>query len=262
MPMRRPRDPGRWIAVAVLAVLFVVGFQPVSAFGLLEVLFPRILWRIETERPLVALSFDDGPSPEHTARVLDILARHGARATFFLIGTRASAHPALVRRMREEGHETANHYLTSGSALGDSRAAFVDKLLRTEQILGRPADRKLFRPPGGLIWPSQLTELERRGYVCVLGSAYPYDPKHPPAAYIRWLVAKNLRPGAIVVLHDGIADPSRTIAALDGILEAGREKGLRFVGVGELLAVTSRSPGSAAARAARRSSPWSPRCPA
>ena len=254
------RRRGLWLAFPALAALFVVGYQPVAAFGVLEALFPRVVWRVESAQPLVGLSFDDGPSPDNTAAVLDILARHQARATFFLIGTRAAAHPELVRRIREEGHEVGSHYISTGSALWDSRATFAEKLLRTEQILQLPAGRRLFRPPGGLIRPSQLAELESRGYLCVLGSAYPYDPRRPPAGYMTWLVAKNLRPGAIVILHDGIADPSRTIAALDGILEAGRRKGLRFVSVGELLAVTSRSPGSAAARAARRSSPWCPRC--
>ena len=69
----------------------------------------------------------------------------------------------------------------------------------------------------------------------MLGSAYPYDPLRPPAGYIRWLVAKNLAPGVIVILHDGIRDPSRTLSSVDAILDAGRRKGLHFVTVGELL---------------------------
>ena len=69
----------------------------------------------------------------------------------------------------------------------------------------------------------------------MLGSAYPHDPSHPPVAYIEWLVEKNLVPGAIVILHDGIADPSRTLEALPRILAAGKDRGLRFVSVGALL---------------------------
>lgn len=66
-------------------------------------------------------------------------------------------------------------------------------------------------------------------------AAYPFDPAHPPAGYIRWLVGKNLAPGTIVILHDGIADPSRMLQSLDAILDEGRRRGLRFVPVGELL---------------------------
>jgi hypothetical protein len=80
-----------------------------------------------------------------------------------------------------------------------------------------------------------MRQAEAQGYRVVLGSAYPYDPSHPPPAYIQWLVAKNLAPGVIVILHDGIADPSRMIAVLDPILAAGERKGLRFVPIGTLL---------------------------
>ena len=87
-----------------------------------------------------------------------------------------------------------------------------------------------------LAWPWQLKRARQLGYTCVLGSAYPHDPAHPPVGYIRWLVKKNLVPGAIVILHDGIADPSRGIEALPDILIAGRERGLQFVTVGVLMA--------------------------
>jgi peptidoglycan/xylan/chitin deacetylase (PgdA/CDA1 family) len=213
----------------------VVVTQPLGAYELLQSIFPEILWRVDTAQPLVGLSFDDGPSPEHTPELLGLLSRHGARATFFLIGTRAAAHPRLVARIRGEGHEVANHYLTDGSILTTSDERFEQALVRTEHLLRLEGARKLFRPPGGLARPSQLQRARSRGYTCVLGSAYPFDPSRPPSAYIRWLVTKNLAPGVIVILHDGIADPSRTLAALDGILAAGTRKGLRFVSVGTLM---------------------------
>lgn len=214
----------------------VVVTQPPILFDVLGGLFPRIVWRVETAQPLVALSFDDGPAPDHTPQVLDILARHGAHATFFLIGERAAAHPQIVANIREGGHELGNHYWGIGSALSASDAEFSDSLLRTEKTLSLRGPLKLFRPPGGRIRSSQLSEAQRLGYTCVLGSAYPYDPAHPPAAYIRWLVTRNLAPGVIVILHDGIADPSRTLAALDEILDDGQRKRLRFVTIGTLLA--------------------------
>ena len=214
----------------------MVAVQPPVVFRVLERLFPRILWRVETSQPLVALTFDDGPSPTFTPQVLDILARHGAHATFFLIGGRALARPDLVARIRADGHEVGNHWWKDVSTRRASVPEYLELLRRTEDVLGLvDASPKLFRPPGGRIKPAQLTATLERGYVCVLGSAYPYDPTHPPAAYIRWLVSKNLEPGAIVILHDGIRDPSRSIEALPGILEAGSAKGLRFVSVGDLL---------------------------
>ena len=95
--------------------------------------------------------------------------------------------------------------------------------------------RKLFRAPGGVAWPRQLRLAREYGYTCVLGCAYPHDPMRPPVWYMRWLIEKNLRPGTIVILHDGISDASRSVRALPDVLVAGRKKGLRFVSVGELM---------------------------
>jgi peptidoglycan/xylan/chitin deacetylase (PgdA/CDA1 family) len=224
-----------FVGALLLAAAVVVMTQPLWAFAALARAMPHVLWRVETGQPLVALSFDDGPAPDHTPQVLEILGRHRARATFFLIGERAAVHPELVDRIRAEGHEVGNHYFTIHSTLRASDDAFVADLVRTEQVLGLHGSIKLFRPPGGRIRASQLKRAEEHGYRVVLGSAYPYDPSHPPSAYIRWLVTKNLAPGVIVILHDGIADPSRMIAALDAILTAGEREGFRFVSIGELL---------------------------
>jgi peptidoglycan/xylan/chitin deacetylase (PgdA/CDA1 family) len=214
---------------------FILVWQPLWAYDVLARAFPRFVWRVPTRQPLVALSFDDGPAPDHTPQVLEILARYDAHATFFLIGNRVVAHPGTVERIRAGGHEVANHHYTLRSTLRMTDAEFLDGLRDTESALKLDGPVKLFRPPGGRIRGRQLDEAIRRGYTCVLGSAYPFDGQRPPAAYIRWIVSKNLAPGTIVILHDGIADPSRSIAALPGILEAGRRQGLRFVSVGTLL---------------------------
>jgi peptidoglycan/xylan/chitin deacetylase (PgdA/CDA1 family) len=228
--------------ILVAGVALVAGCQvvywtePSVGFSLLERLTPRLVYRVKTERPLVALTFDDGPHPTFTPQVLDILERHGAKATFFLIGERALSQPALVARIKGAGHEVGNHYFMDATTLGHSDADFLGYLERTERAVGIDRAPKLFRPPGGVAWPGQLRLARSRGYVCVLGSAYPHDPVHPPVWYIRWLTSKNLAPGAIVILHDGISDPTRSIAALPAILAAGQGKGLQFVSVGALLA--------------------------
>lgn len=216
------------------AVVAVV--QPLWAFALAARIEPRIVWRVDVAEPLVALSFDDGPAPDHTPEVLAILARHDARATFFLIGDRAAAYPQWIEKLRAGGHEVGNHYIGPGSTLRASDEEFLANLRRTEQILQMKGPTRLFRPPGGRIRSSQLRLAIDQGYTVVLGSAYPYDPAHPPSSYIRWLVTKNLAPGVIVILHDGIADPSRMLSALDSILAEGQRQGVQFVPIGELLA--------------------------
>jgi peptidoglycan/xylan/chitin deacetylase (PgdA/CDA1 family) len=226
-----------FLAVCLLAGLGagVILYQPLWAFDLLAHFYPRIVWRVSTRAPLVALTFDDGPDPIHTSQVLDILARHRAHATFFLIGERAAKQPDLVSQIRRAGHDVGNHSYTIHSMQHASDEVFLRNLLQTEDELMLHSPSKLYRPPGGIVRASQLDLAAAHGYRCILGSAYPYDPAHPPAGYIRWLVSKNLAPGVIVILHDGIPDPSRSIAALDGILAAGEQKGLHFVTVGELI---------------------------
>ena len=94
------------VAVALLAVGFVVFWiEPLAVLGVLERLTPNFIYRVRTERPLAALSFDDGPHPEFTPQVLEILKRLDAKATFFLIGERALRNPELVSRIRDAGHE-------------------------------------------------------------------------------------------------------------------------------------------------------------
>jgi peptidoglycan/xylan/chitin deacetylase (PgdA/CDA1 family) len=236
VPRRKRLVRTLWIAGAlVFAWQIIFWTEPAVALAVAARLAPNIVWRVPIDKPFVALSFDDGPDPTHTPQVLDVLERYGAHATFFLIGDRAKSHPELVQRIKAAGHEVGNHYFMDGSALGHSDAEFLGYLDRTELAIGIPGQRKLFRPPGGIAWPSQLRLARERGYTPVLGSAYPHDPVRPPVWYIRWLVVKNLGPGAIVILHDGIRDPTRSIEALPQILAAGKRKGLQFVSVGTLL---------------------------
>jgi peptidoglycan-N-acetylglucosamine deacetylase len=215
--------------------LLVFWIEPLAALSVLERLTPNVTYRVPTNLHLVALSFDDGPHPTFTPQVLEILQRHDAKATFFLIGERALRHPEMVSRIKAAGHEVGNHYFMNGPTLRHSDADFVGYLEQTESAIGILAGPKLFRPPGGVAWPGQLRLARASGYECVLGCAYPHDPIHPPVWYIRWLIGKNLVPGAIVILHDGIRDPSRSVGALPHILTAGRQRGLRFVPIGALM---------------------------
>ena len=227
------------LACVIVGAIALFGFfafwtEPLWLLPALERLTPKIVYRVRTRLPLVALSFDDGPHPSFTPQVLDILQRYDCKATFFLIGDRALCHPDVVAAIRSRGHEIGNHYSSNVSTLGHSDATFLRNLEQTEAALGLREKPAVFRPPGGVAWPRQIKLALVRGYTCVLGCAYPHDPMHPQVWYIRWLVEKNLVPGAIVILHDGISDPSRSIHALPHILEAGQRKGICFVSISEL----------------------------
>lgn len=225
------------VAGGALAIIGLVLFwtEPLFVLGALERLTPKIVYRVRTHLPLVALSFDDGPHPTFTPQVLEILERQDVKATFFLIGERVLRHADILARIKAGGHEVGNHYVRNAPTLGHSDTEFVRNLEQTERALGGTEGLKFFRPPGGAAWSTQIKLARERGYTCVLGCAYPHDPMHPPVWYIRWLVEKNLVPGAIVILHDGISDAKRSLQALPHILAAEQKKGLRFVSIGELM---------------------------
>lgn len=227
------------LGLGVALALFIFWAEPLFALGALERLTPQLLYRVRTDHKLVALSFDDGPVPIFTPQVLDILETYHAKATFFLIGERAARNPELVLRIKSAGHEVGNHYSRNGPMVFDSDREFLMNLERAEAAAGlsdRSASRtKLFRPPGGWARPRQVELARQRGYITVLGDAYPHDPMRPPVWYIRWLVEKNLAPGTIIILHDGISSARRTIQALPGILAEGCRRGFSFVSIGELM---------------------------
>lgn len=244
-----PKDAlRRWTlrAIKVLAgALLIAGTllvtQPLWAFTVVERVFPRIVWRVATQEPWIALTFDDGPDAEHTPRILALLARHQAKATFFMIGDRALGNPEIVKLVRAGGHEIGNHYYRNGSALRMNHDRYVEDLMRTEKVLALEGQRKLFRPPSGLVSEGQLDILEARGYRSVMGTVYPFDTSRPPSAYVRWLITKNLAPGSIVILHDGARDPTNMLAALEQILAEATASGLRFVTVSTLLDAAAKS---------------------
>lgn len=188
-----------------------------------------------------ALTFDDGPNREATPAILDVLARHGARATFFTLAANVRREPHLVRRMADEGHEVAAHgdlhvplpFLLPGGIRREVRRS-VSAILAA----GGPPPR-FYRPPFGFMMPGQAAFVRRLGVEPVLGNIYPEDPHRPGVERIVRRVVTRLTGGSIVILHDGGAfgpvERAQTIAALEPILHHAADAGLRPVTVGALL---------------------------
>jgi peptidoglycan/xylan/chitin deacetylase (PgdA/CDA1 family) len=232
----RPRRLRRLLLLTALALTASLAVQPPFVAELVSRVASSIVWKARTSRPIVALTFDDGPDPVYTHPVLDLLAREKAKATFFLVGGRARQHPEIVKRIRAEGHEVGNHTDSHGRTLFQSDARFEQELIDGEKALELGGSKvKLFRPPGIWLRSSHQTLAARHGYLTVLGSAYAFDPYKPPVRYIEWVITRGLRPGAIVVLHDSGGDRSHTLAALPAILRAARDKNLQLVTLSELL---------------------------
>jgi len=191
----------------------------------------------------VYLTFDDGPNPGVTERILDTLAEHGVPAAFFVVGGYAERFPALVRRIADGSHEIGNHTWShvklhrSGPARVRAELERTDAVLR--DLLGRPV--RLFRAPHGYRTPLVTRAAARLGYSVVGWSLGVWDTARPGAEEIRRRVRSRLRGGGILLLHDGdgYAMPGareQTADALPGIIRDARAAGLIFAPLGELLA--------------------------
>lgn len=232
MARARPALAGVLCALlVVLAALWVLsGGEP-----------NRRLRRVATTRRLVALTFDDGPDPRWTPKVLALLARTGAHATFFLIGRNAEAHPDLVRQELASGEGIGNHTWDHPDLRRLDRAEVAAELEQGAvaiNAVGAPVPR-LFRPPKGLSDSTVDQVVAGRGDRTVywdLAVEHWVNHRRHPARGVDALLAR-VRPGSIILAHDGgIPDRTRTVEALPRLLDGLGRRGYRVVSLDELLA--------------------------
>ncbi|MDD5200264.1 MAG: glycosyltransferase [Terrimicrobiaceae bacterium] len=195
-----------------------------------------------------ALTFDDGPDPYWTPRILDILKRRGVHATFFLIGENAERNPALVRRILAEGHEIGSHTYTHPNLGLASPQQVKLELNATQRLIESITGRSttLFRPPYDAdSEPTDVNELapleiaDRMNYITVLESIDPEDWDRPGEREIVRRVKSQLDSGTNILLHDGGGDREQTVKALPRILDYIEARGDRIVSLHDLLGTTA-----------------------
>lgn len=190
----------------------------------------------------IALTYDDGPNDPHTPRLLDVLSKHNINATFFLIGRYVRQRPEIARQIVRAGHTVGNHTFTHPlltfkseteirQQLSDCRAALEDAI---------GAHSNLFRPPFGGRRPAVLRLARELGLQPVMWSVTGYDWSAPPAAVIERKVAKQIRGGDVILLHDGGhnqmgADRSQTIIATDHLISRQKSQGYDFVTIPRMM---------------------------
>ena len=221
------------IVLLVLAVL--AWWQPRFAVRWIAYLCPDVTFFVETEQPVVALTLDDGPHAATTPRLLDVLADHQAHATFFLIGGNILGNEAIVQRLVHEGHEIGNHHMAERPSIRLSPEEFERQLLQAHSLLVQFGGARWFRPGSGWFNGRMLAQLQRHGYACVLGTAYPEDVIRSPW-YLSRHILSNTRSGSIIVLHDGAKRGDQTADVLRRLLPALRQRGYRVVTISELMA--------------------------
>lgn len=193
------------------------------------------LWTGSPGRRVVALTFDDGPRRGPTERILHILRQHDARATFFVVGRHAAANPDLVAQMAHSGMEIANHSFTHPNLTRLNHRAVQAELIRTSACIAHITGRvpRFFRPPGGRVNDRVLAVAGSAGLrACMWTVNAEYSEHIGPQSVVQHVLSQ-VRPGAVVLLHNG---SSATLTALPEILAALKRRGYEFVTVSELAA--------------------------
>jgi len=191
-----------------------------------------LFWRVPKERNSWALTFDDGPHPVITPKLLDVLESHGAKATFFLTGKSAGRWPRLVDQIAERGHFIASHGYSHNREWWRGRETMRVELDDTETALGKHLSTpKFFRPPFGLLGPGWWYAARDREYRLMMWNLASQDWIDDDAQRVADRVSARLAPGKIVLFHECRAQTSEgyhhTIRAVDQVLSDARARGLR-----------------------------------
>ena len=191
--------------------------------------------QVNITEKVVAMTFDDGPHPSLTPKLLDILKARNIKCTFFVIGKQVKMYPNIIRRMIEEGHEVANHTWTHASLTSRSDAQIRSELQQSEDALVAVANYRphLIRPPYGAI-NTRIKQLmfSEFGYSTIMWSVDPQDWRRPGVSVVTSRLVNGAHPGAIMLAHD-IHPP--TIEAMPGMFDQLLAKGYQFVTVSQLM---------------------------
>lgn len=185
--------------------------------------YPQALMRLRTEKKELVLTFDDGPDPESTPGILEILERHNTRALFFCTGRNAEKYPELTGRIRSAGHKTGNHGYDHIDGLRYSEKDYAENAIRGAEF----TSTEIFRPPYGRMRKSQY-RLMAGNYRIIMWDLMPYDfdNRMKPGKCLD-IMKKKTRPGSIIVLHD--TGTSLVLSFLDEFLDFASSNGYVFV---------------------------------
>lgn len=191
---------------------------------LIQALFPRYTWRLPATEKVLYLTFDDGPIPEITPWVLDMLKKHRARATFFCVGDNVKKHPGVYRQILEEGHAAGNHTFNHLNGWKTGKSAYLDNVEQCAEWV----TSGLFRPPYGRLTPAQRRSLQGR-YRIIMWDVLSgdYSRSISPEQCLRHVI-DHARPGSIVVLHDSLKAERNLRFVLPAVLEHFSGLGYRF----------------------------------
>ncbi len=219
-------------AFAAVLVLILLTGVPLRAYAEAGV------WRsVKNDHARIALTFDDGPHPHLTHRILEILEKYGIKATFFMVGVNVENYPDVAREVLAAGHEVGNHTYSHSHMLPLSIEACEEEMGRCEDVLEELCEYRphLFRPPEGALTENVRRCSELGDYSLILWSLDTRDWEDKNAAHITERVLDSVSAGDIILMHDYIGHSSRTPEALERLIPELLSRGYEFVTVSRLL---------------------------
>lgn len=207
-------------------------------YAWMQARYPEILWRGDPSRREIALTFDDGPHPRDTPRVLDVLAKHEVRATFFLIGRDVETNQNIVKRIHAGGHEIGIHCHRHIPFPFERPEILHSQLKRTQELISQAcgvstAEIRDLRPPYGLFTAKTKSMLAGWGYRLVMWNCIPPHFLQPFDWTIQQILDSSL-PGSIIVLHDGHGHGSRAEHIVEAVVPKLKSQGYEFVTIQEM----------------------------
>ncbi len=192
---------------------------------------------VRTEDKVVALTFDDGPHPRYTKRILEVLDKYGVRATFFEVGINVERYPEVAKAVAAAGHEIGNHTYHHPHIGRLTDMDFESEVTACSQVIYDTTGTKpvLFRPPEGVRGDRRFAWLEGEGYKQILWNLDTLDWRGVGAKQIAKTVMREINGGDILLFHDYVAHDLTSDLALDRLIPALQNDGYRFVTVSELL---------------------------
>jgi peptidoglycan/xylan/chitin deacetylase (PgdA/CDA1 family) len=230
---------GWWVILGAL-VLAILAYHTGSVVTAEANRPAPLVTSVPISEKAVALTFDDGPTPKWTPKILELLKAEGVRATFFVIGQQAVKYPHLIAEEVESGMEIGNHGFDHVILRGKTPATIAQEVNAAAEAIeaaGAPAPR-LYRLPAGVHDKTALTVLGELGYTVIGWSVDPRDWRHRYTAdQMLKLVEKQVGPGRIIIFHDGTNGSQATVDAVRLVITTLRREGYRFVTVGQLLSL-------------------------
>ena len=200
----------------------------------------RVIFRVKTNQKVVALTFDDGPDPRFTPKILDILKKNNAKATFFVVGKSALKYPDIVQRAINEGSEIDNHTFTHPEMEKITNTQAFDEIRKNEAMLRSffGVSSSFFRPPKGKCSNEIVESLFKNDGIRTILWTICFEHQAQPDPYKRAQeLLKAIQPGYIVLAHDGRLNRTKTVKGMEYLVKWLKDKGYTFVTLNQLMAL-------------------------